>query len=70
RKQVASPTRQLLYDEQRGKCTYCDKEITPNPEDFDVDHIIPVSLGGPTCLSNLHLLSMTCHKAKSGRERS
>lgn len=43
---------------------------TENPCKFDVDHIIPVSLGGPTCLSNLDLLCVTCHRAKSGRERS
>ena len=41
-----------------------------NPANFDCDHIIPIRLGGPTCVSNIHLLCVACHRAKSGRERS
>lgn len=35
----------------------------------DIDHIIPVSRGGPTELSNLQLLCRPCHHQKSRRDR-
>ncbi|CAM9681023.1 unnamed protein product, partial [Ectocarpus sp. 12 AP-2014] len=59
-----------LYATQDGACSYCRKAISLRPCDFDIDHIVPVKLGGPTTRSNLHLLCVTCHRAKSGFERS
>ncbi|CAN0271530.1 unnamed protein product, partial [Ectocarpus sp. 6 AP-2014] len=59
-----------LYATQDGACNFCRKAISLRPCDFDVDHIVPVKFGGPACRSNLHLLCVTCHRAKSGFERS
>lgn len=41
-----------------------------DPANFDCDHILPISVGGQTCLSNLHLLCVRCHREKSARERT
>lgn len=34
----------------------------------DVDHIIPVSMGGKTEMANLQLLCQSCHREKTGDE--
>lgn len=49
---------------QKGACALCPKDIsymTP----FHLDHVLPLELGGQTCLSNLQLLCLDCHKAKT-----
>lgn len=70
RRQPSTGTRDLLFRLQRGKCAYCKRCIKQNPANFDCDHILPVSVGGRTCLSNLHLLCVRCHREKSARERA
>ncbi|CAN0587859.1 unnamed protein product, partial [Ectocarpus sp. 12 AP-2014] len=70
RRPPSAETKHLLFESQHGQCVFCRGEIRINPTNFDCDHIIPTSVGGTTCLSNLQLLCVTCHRAKSGRERS
>ena len=43
-------------------CKGCDRICTL--DDFEVDHIIPVSLGGPDTLDNKQLLCSKCNKYK------
>ena len=44
------------------------KEFYKNcPKGFEVDHIIPISKGGPHSLSNLQYLSSTDNKRKSAK---
>ena len=69
REVVSDKMRADMYDEQHGECAYCSKVLTQSPADFDLDHIIPVRRGGPTCRSNLHLLCVRCHRTKSSTER-
>lgn len=69
RESVSKNMRDEMYNDQDGECTYCNKALTQSPADFDLDHIIPVKHGGPTCRSNLHLLCVRCHRQKSATER-
>lgn len=69
REVVSDKMRADMYDEQHGECAYCSKALTQSPADFDLDHIITVRRGGPTCRSNLHLLCVRCHRKKSSTER-
>lgn len=69
RKQPSIEMRESLFLEQGGQCAYCEIEIRTDPSDFDCDHIIPVRSGGPTCLANLQLLCVRCHRRKSALER-
>lgn len=48
--------------EQRGACYYCKADLG---EKFEIDHIIPVSKGGPNELWNLQILCVTCNSQKS-----
>lgn len=68
REVVAPSMRADMYADQNGLCAYCEKQITRTPADFDVDHIIPVKYGGPTCRTNLHLLCVKCHRTKTSAE--
>ena len=70
RKQPSPEMRESLFLEQEGQCAFCKTGLRTDPADFDCDHIIPVRCGGPTCMTNLHLLCIRCHRAKSARERS
>ncbi|CAM9897593.1 unnamed protein product, partial [Ectocarpus sp. 6 AP-2014] len=65
RTKVTPSMRANMYSDQHGTCAYCEKHITRTPADFDVDHIIPISRGGPTCRTNLHLLCVKCHRTKT-----
>ncbi len=61
-----------LFEEQGGICAICDKPMPPidhDPDDPDdapnLDHIIPVSRGGPEYRWNLQLTHTRCNAAKS-----
>jgi len=44
-------------------CTYCGKKIT-DPNDFTMDHKLPLSRGGQTVSSNLTPACMHCNQEK------
>ena len=53
-----------LFNLQRGKCTCCGK---PLGNDFHLDHIVPLSLGGTNTDDNVQLLRATCNMTKSAK---
>ncbi|CAM9826009.1 unnamed protein product, partial [Ectocarpus sp. 13 AM-2016] len=70
RREVITPgMRNIMFADQKGECNCCRKALTQSPADVDCDHIVPVTHGGPTCRSNLHLLCVSCHKSRSAFER-
>lgn len=50
-----------LYYLQEGKCNFCHVELE---QGFHVDHIVPFSKQGKTCIKNLQALCPTCHREK------
>jgi 5-methylcytosine-specific restriction endonuclease McrA len=50
-----------MLDQQKGKCVYCQIDISSN---FHVDHIVPISKGGTNHLFNIQLLCPTCNMKK------
>jgi len=52
---------ELLYIIQRGKCVYCQKDLTDN---FEVDHMRPLSRGGSNGPDNIQLLCQKCNRSK------
>jgi 5-methylcytosine-specific restriction endonuclease McrA len=53
----------VLLDVLGGECDRCG-----NKKGLQIDHIWPVSEGGPNKLPNLQLLCSRCHKLKTKRE--
>lgn len=53
-----------LFKLQRGKCTCCGK---PLGNDYHLDHIIPIALGGPNMDNNVQLLRAECNNFKRAK---
>lgn len=53
-----------LYKLQRGKCACCGLPLGDN---YHLDHIMPIFLGGKNTDSNVQLLRSTCNLQKSAR---
>lgn len=57
----------------QDRCAICGRPVnkslkTPDPEAPEIDHIIPISMGGhPSDISNLQLVHSACNKAKSNK---
>lgn len=55
-----------IYRLQRGKCAICKCSLTNTPK--EVDHIVPLALGGHNNASNLQYLCRPCNRAKSAKD--
>lgn len=62
RKTFAAKRRLQVLCAQNGRCTLCDQKII-GP--FDVDHRVPLALGGTNETDNLEALHPECHDAKT-----
>ena len=50
-----------LFKLQRGKCACCKR---PLGDDYHMDHIMPIALGGSNTDDNMQLLTATCNQEK------
>jgi len=63
-----SRTRRLaLFRDQHGRCHLCDGLIRPG-EGWDLEHVIPLAMGGADDESNWALAHTKCHKSKTIRD--
>lgn len=53
-----------LYTLQRGKCACC---RLPLGSDYQLDHILPLALGGPNTDDNIQLLRRRCNSQKHAK---
>ena len=53
-----------LYALQKGKCACCGKKLG---KDYQMDHIMPLALGGDNADSNMQLLTTTCNLQKNAK---
>lgn len=51
----------------RFRCAYCHSQILVVASELEIEHVIPVSLGGPSTEDNLCLACSRCNRAKSDR---
>ncbi len=58
-----------LLKRQKGKCAHCGLHFRPG-DTWEVDHILPKSLGGKDRYDNLQLLHKHCHDVKSRTDGS
>lgn len=55
-----------IYKQQRGKCAACKCSLAKVRK--EVDHIVPLALGGHNNASNLQYLCRPCNRAKSAKD--
>lgn len=60
-----SYTRKEIFDRDGGKCVHCGTELHLKPYGFEIDHIVPISLGGPDTRANVQLACRTCNRKRS-----
>ena len=65
---LPTPVSKLLKT-QKGKCNYCGLTFRDG-DIWEVDHIIPRSLGGDSGYTNLQLLHLHCHDTKTASDGS
>lgn len=54
-----------LYDAQRKRCAVCRKALRKT---YEIDHIVPLSRGGPHSIANLQLLCPPCNRSKGAKD--
>jgi 5-methylcytosine-specific restriction endonuclease McrA len=54
-----------LFARQKAKCACCRISIKAG---YDVDHIMPIALGGSNAPSNLQLLCAPCNRSKNAKD--
>ena len=57
--------RDLIFQRDHQICGICGKVV--EKKDFSLDHIIPISLGGPHTMVNLQTAHLNCNRAKGNR---
>lgn len=55
----------VVFEHQRGMCAWC---YDPMPFGYELDHIIPIALGGTHCYSNVQALHPECHHIKTQKD--
>lgn len=53
-----------LMSLQRGKCACCRRVLR---DDYDIDHIVPIALGGVNSDRNVQLLCVRCNRSKGAK---
>jgi len=65
KRQAFSTTFRLsLFLEQKGTCQSCKLTIQAG-QAWDIDHILPIALGGTNEPENLQILCRPCHRSKT-----
>lgn len=65
---IPEKDRVWVFDKAGWKCQACQRVLRPaGPDQGHVDHIVPVSKGGPNNRSNYQALCRTCNQKKGDR---
>ena len=61
---ISAGMAQKLFKLQKGKCPCCKQELGDN---FHLDHVIPLALGGSNTDDNMQLLRAKCNQQKHAK---
>ena len=61
---IATTTQRTVIDRARSCCEYCQSQADYTTASFAVEHIVPISRGGTSDLSNLALSCSGCNGHK------
>ena len=64
RRRFSPLERAKFFDAANGHCEKCTRKI-PHSDDWDLDHRIPLSLGGTNDDGNIQVLCSWCHDDKT-----
>lgn len=64
RRQLSTRARLDLFLAHKGRCASCTLPIPPG-KGWDIDHIIPLAIGGPDTTDNMQILCRPCHGVKT-----
>ena len=64
RRKLSTTQRLALFLAAQGQCQACGWRLTPGQR-WEVDHIVPMSLGGRHQADNLQVLCAACHGSKT-----
>lgn len=53
-----------MYEQQKGRCYWCEEELNGS---YEIDHIIPLSKGGPHHLGNVCCACFSCNRSKHAK---
>lgn len=67
RRRWTSLRRAALFVDHDGQCHICGLKIDAVREGFDVDHIIPLALGGEDDEANCRPAHTRCHRGAGGK---
>lgn len=70
RTKIQADLRQAVWDKTNGSCVYCGDHLTMQagaPNSFQVDHVLPVKLGGSDDPANLVPACANCNGRKHAR---
>lgn len=63
REPIGACLRSHIFERDGEVCAYCGSEEGP----FEIDHILPVRLGGSNCVDNLTVACRTCNRSKGAK---
>lgn len=66
RQSLTTRKRVALFLERGGVCSICNHKIVRKA--WDVEHRIPLALGGTNDMSNLDVAHVDCHKTKTRKD--
>lgn len=64
RRSISKKERMELFNDRKGICHICGNKIYAG-QDWEVEHIIPMALGGDDRGKNLDLAHIECHRGKT-----
>jgi 5-methylcytosine-specific restriction protein A len=67
RRRLSTRERLDLFLASRGRCQRCGWALTPGTR-WEVDHVIPIALGGRDAIDNMQVLCSPCHGGKTHRQ--
>jgi hypothetical protein len=65
RVKISDAVKKQVIDRAKGICEYCRSQVKYSPNNFEVEHVYPLFLGGTNTLENLALACPQCNGHKS-----
>lgn len=65
RRRWSTRDRAKAFADNHGICGICEQKIDGVRDRWDLDHVVPLALGGDDVLENMEPVHAVCHRAKT-----